>query len=108
MELETARRTINKRVAHDGGGAGRGHELAAAAGRPARWATYPAAREQPVVTHVPEPTWVCDSSPATESLGDPANPRLGATYLPRLAWVRADLEPLLAGQLSRVIAAWAA
>jgi hypothetical protein len=66
------------------------------------------ARQQPVVTHVPEPTWVCDSSPATESLGDPANPRLGATYLPRLAWVRADLEPLLAGQLSRVIAAWAA
>jgi hypothetical protein len=48
-----------------------------------------------------------DIIPAPESLGDTANARLGATHPPRLAWVRADLEPLLADQTDAVITALA-
>jgi hypothetical protein len=63
------------------------------------------ARQPQVVTHFPEHTLVLAIIPATESLWDTANTLLGATHPQRLAWVRACLEPLLAGQLDSVITA---
>jgi hypothetical protein len=58
-----------------------------------------------VVTHLPEHTLVLDIIHATEYLWDTANTLLGETHPQRLAWVRAYLEPLLAGQLDSVITA---
>jgi hypothetical protein len=58
---------------------------------------------QHVVTHVPDYTVIVDIIHATESLWDTANALLGATHPQRLAWVRADLEPRLAGQTDAVI-----
>lgn len=42
---------------------------------------------------------------ATESLWDTANTLLGATPPHRTAWVRSDLEPLVAGQTAAVLTA---
>jgi hypothetical protein len=58
-----------------------------------------------VVTHVPASTLILDLIQATESLWDTAHGLLGETHPQRLAWVRADLEPLLAGQTDAVITA---
>jgi hypothetical protein len=58
-----------------------------------------------VVTHVPEYTLILDIIHATEYLWDTANALLGETHPHRLAWVRAYLEPLLAGQSAAVITA---
>ena len=58
-----------------------------------------------VGTHLPEYTVILDVIPAPESLWDTANALLGETHPPRLAWVRAHLEPLLAGQSDAVITA---
>ena len=64
---------------------------------------------QPQVgTHVPEYTVILNVIHATEYLWDTANAWLGETHPQRLAWVRADLEPLLAGQHDAVITALAA
>lgn len=56
------------------------------------------ARQPQVGTHVPESTLILDVIHATESLWDTANAWLGEPHPPRLAWVRAYLEPRLAGQ----------
>jgi hypothetical protein len=56
-------------------------------------------------THVPAYTLSLDVIQATEYLWDTANAWLGETHPQRLAWVRADLEPLLAGQTDAVITA---
>ena len=58
---------------------------------------------QQVVTHVPECTLVLDISQAVEYLWAAANALLGETHPQRLAWVRAYLEALLAGQTDAVI-----
>jgi hypothetical protein len=63
------------------------------------------ALQQPLVSHVPEHTRVWDIIHATEYLWDTANALLGETHPQRLAWVRAYLEPLLAGQTHAVITA---
>ena len=63
------------------------------------------ALQQQVVTHFPEYTLVLDIIHATEYLWDTANALLGETHPQRLAWVRAYLEPLLAGQTDAVITA---
>ena len=58
-----------------------------------------------LVTSFPEYTWILASIPATESLWDAAHALLGETQPQRLAWVRAYLEALLAGQPDAVITA---
>jgi hypothetical protein len=63
------------------------------------------ALQQQVGTHRPEYTVILDVIHATESLWDTANASLGETHPQRLAWVRAYLEPLLAGQSDAVITA---
>lgn len=63
------------------------------------------ALQQQVVTHFPEYTLILDIIHATEYLWDTANALLGETHPQRLAWVRAYLEPLLAGQTDAVITA---
>jgi hypothetical protein len=60
---------------------------------------------QQMVTHVPEHILVLDIIHATESLWDTANALLGEIHPQRLAWIRASLEPLLAGQTDVVITA---
>jgi hypothetical protein len=60
---------------------------------------------QQVVTHVPASTFILDIIQATEDLWDTAHVLLGETHPHRLAWVRAYLEPLLAGQTDAVITA---
>jgi hypothetical protein len=67
-----------------------------------------AARPQQVGTHVPESTVLLDVIHATEYLWDTATAWLGETHPQRLAWVRAYLEPLRAGQNDAVITAVAA
>jgi hypothetical protein len=61
--------------------------------------------QQQVVTHLPEYTLILDIIHATEYLWDTANTLLGETHPQRMAWVRAYLEPLLAGQTDAVITA---
>jgi hypothetical protein len=61
------------------------------------------ALQQQVVSHFPAHTLVLDSIHATAYLWDTANALLGATHPPRVTWVRAYLEPLLAGQTDAVI-----
>jgi hypothetical protein len=63
------------------------------------------ARPQQLVTHVPAHTLVLDSIHGTEYLWDTATALLGETHPQRLAWVRACLAPLLAGQTDAVITA---
>jgi hypothetical protein len=63
------------------------------------------ALQQQVVTHVPASTLILDIIQATEYLWDTAHVLLGETHPHRLAWVRAYLEPLLAGQTDAVITA---
>jgi hypothetical protein len=60
------------------------------------------------VAHVPGDTWVLDLIQAVAELWDTANALLGATHPPRVAWVRADLEPRLAGPIDAVVTALAA
>jgi hypothetical protein len=66
------------------------------------------ARHQPLVSHFPEYTLGLDIIHATAYLWDTANALLGETPPQRLAWVREDLEALLAGQTDAVIVAWEA
>jgi hypothetical protein len=63
------------------------------------------ALQQQVVSHVPEHPLGLELIHATEYLWDTANALLGETHLQRLAWVRAYLEALLAGQTDAVITA---
>jgi hypothetical protein len=63
------------------------------------------ALQQQMVTHFPQYTLILDIMHATEYLWDTANALLGETHPQRLAWVRAYLEPLLAGQTDAVIKA---
>jgi hypothetical protein len=63
------------------------------------------ALQQQVGTHLPEYTLILAVIHATEYLWDTANALLGETHPQRLAWVRAYLEPLLAGQNDAVITA---
>jgi hypothetical protein len=63
------------------------------------------ALQQQVMTHFPAYTLILDIIHATEYLWDTANVLLGETHPHRLAWVRAYLEPLLAGQIDAVITA---
>jgi hypothetical protein len=60
------------------------------------------ARPPQVVSYVPACTLVLDSIHARASLWATAHALLGETHPPRLAWVRADLEALLAGQTDAV------
>jgi hypothetical protein len=60
---------------------------------------------QQVVTYFPQYPVVLDIIHATEYVWDTANALLGETHPQRLAWVRADLEALLAGQTDAVITA---
>jgi hypothetical protein len=63
------------------------------------------ALQKQVQTHGPQHTLVLDIVHATEYLWDTTNVLLGETHPHRLAWVRAYLEPLLAGQTNAVITA---
>jgi len=63
------------------------------------------ALQQQVVTHLPQHTLVLDIIHATEYLWDTATALLGETHPQRTAWVRAYLEPPLAGQTEAVITA---
>jgi hypothetical protein len=63
------------------------------------------ALQEQVQTHFSQYTLVLDIIHATEYLWDTANALLGETHPHRLAWVRAYLEPLLAGQTDAVITA---
>ena len=63
------------------------------------------ALQQQLVAHFPESTLILDIIHATEYLWDTANALLGETHPQRVAWVRAYLEPLLAGQTDAVITA---
>lgn len=63
------------------------------------------ALQEPLLAHFPEHTLVLDIIHTTEYLGDTAHAWLGQTPPPRPAWVRAYLEPLLAGQTDAVITA---
>ena len=65
------------------------------------------ALQQQLVTHVPAFTLVLDIIHAIEYLWAAANALLGETHPQRLAWVRAYLEALLAGQTDAVITALA-
>jgi hypothetical protein len=58
-----------------------------------------------VVAHFPAYTLILDVMHATEYLWDTATALLGETHPQRTAWVRAYLEPLLAGQIEAVITA---
>jgi hypothetical protein len=60
------------------------------------------ALQQQVVTHVPASTLILAIMHATASLWDAAHALLGEPQAPRLAWVRADLEALVAGQTDAV------
>jgi hypothetical protein len=63
------------------------------------------ALQQQLVTHFPAYTLILDIMHATEYLWDAANALLGETHPQRLAWVRAYLEALVAGQTDAVITA---
>ena len=63
------------------------------------------ALQQQLVSHFPAYTLVLDIIHATEYLWDTANALLGETHPQRVAWVRAYLEALLAGQTDAVITA---
>jgi hypothetical protein len=63
------------------------------------------ALQQQLMTHFPAYTLILDIIHATEYLWDTANALLGETHPQRPAWVRAYLEPLLAGQTEAVITA---
>ena len=63
------------------------------------------ALQEQLGTHVPEHTLVLDIIHATEYLWDAATALLGETHPQRVAWVRAYLEALLAGQTNAVITA---
>jgi hypothetical protein len=63
------------------------------------------ALQQQLVTHFPAYTLILDIIHATEYLWDAANALLGETHPQRLAWVRAYLEALVAGQTDAVITA---
>jgi hypothetical protein len=63
------------------------------------------ALQQQLVTHFPGYTLILDIIHATEYLWDTANALLGESHPQRLAWVRAYLEALLAGQTDAVITA---
>lgn len=63
------------------------------------------ALQQQLVTHMPAFTLIMDIIHATAYLWDTVNVLLGETHPHRLAWVRAFLEPLLAGQIAAVITA---
>lgn len=63
------------------------------------------ALQQQWMTHFPAYTLILDIIHATEYLWDTANALLGETHPHRPAWVRAYLEPLLAGQTEAVITA---
>jgi hypothetical protein len=56
-----------------------------------------------LVTHCPGYTLILNIIHATEYLWDTANALLGENHPPRLAWVRAYLEALLAGPTEAVI-----
>lgn len=63
------------------------------------------ALQQQLASHVPQHTLVLDIIHVTEYLWDTANALLGETHPQRVAWVRAYLEPLLAGQTDAVLTA---
>jgi hypothetical protein len=63
------------------------------------------ALQQQVMAHFPAYTLILDVIHATEYLWDTANALLGETHPQRTAWVRAYMEPLLAGQIEAVITA---
>lgn len=63
------------------------------------------ALQQQLVAHFPGYTLVLDIIHAIEYLWDTANALLGETHPQRVAWVRAYLEPLLAGHTDAVITA---
>jgi hypothetical protein len=63
------------------------------------------ALQQQLMTHFPEYPLILDIIHATEYLWGTATALLGETHPHRTAWVRADLEPLLAGQIGAVITA---
>jgi hypothetical protein len=63
------------------------------------------ALQEQLRAHFPEHTLVLDIIHTTEYLWDTANALLGETHPQRTAWVRAYLEPLLAGQTDAVIMA---
>jgi hypothetical protein len=63
------------------------------------------ALQQQVVAHFPAYTLILDIIHATEYLWDTVNALLGESHPQRLAWVRAYLEALLAGQTDAVITA---
>jgi hypothetical protein len=63
------------------------------------------ALQEQLLAHFPEHTLVLDIIHTTEYLWDTANALLGETHPQPLAWVRAYLEPLLAGQTDAVITA---
>jgi hypothetical protein len=63
------------------------------------------ALQEQVQTHCPQHTLVLDIIHAAEYLWDTANALVGETHPHRLAWVRAYLERLLAGQTDAVITA---
>jgi hypothetical protein len=63
------------------------------------------ALQQQLMTHFPEYPLILDIIHATEYLWGTATALLGETHPHRTAWVRAYLEPLLAGQIGAVITA---
>jgi hypothetical protein len=63
------------------------------------------ALQQQLVSHFPAHALVLDIIHATEYLWDMDNALLGETHPQRPAWVRAYLQPLLAGQTDAVITA---
>lgn len=66
------------------------------------------ALQQQLESHLPEHTLVLDIIHAPQSRWDTANALLGETHPQRVAWVRAYLELLVAGQTDAVITAWEA
>jgi hypothetical protein len=63
------------------------------------------ALQQQLLARFPKHTLVLDIIHATEYLWDAANARLGDTHRHRTAWVRSDLEALVAGQTEAVLTA---
>jgi hypothetical protein len=63
------------------------------------------ALQQQLVSHLPQHTLVLDIIHATASRWDTANALLGATHPHRTAWVRHDLESLMAGPSDAVLSA---
>jgi hypothetical protein len=61
------------------------------------------ALQQQVVPHLPAYTLILDCLHATEDVWDTAHTLLGETHPHRTAWVRHDLEPLMAGQSDAVM-----